>query len=85
MIRGVLFLYIVRMDAVGIVGRHHERGVDSAQICFLIASEAEVDALQQVGQQRRSGALFRSRTSLFVVEDGADARGSRVEIGRAHV
>ncbi len=81
MIRGILLLDIVRMDAVGIVGRHHERGVDSAQICFLIASEAEVDALQQVGQQRRCGALLRSEPVSSLSKMAQTARGSRVGVG----
>ena len=66
------------MGSVGVVGRNHEGAADGAQQVLLVAAERHVDACEQVGEQRRCGALFGAAAGLFVVEDGCHERGSGV-------
>ena len=70
MVRRVVLLGIVGMDAVGIVGRHHEGACDGAAEVLLIAAERFAHAAEQVGQHGRVGALLGAAAGLFVVKYG---------------
>ena len=89
MVGRVILLSIVRMEGMCIVGRHHERSVDAAQILLLAAAETADYAAEQLLEHRRSCSLLGARTGLLVVENSHDAglcrRGGFKQCGHSAV